>query len=167
MNLTERIAYIRGLADGLKLDENRDEVKVIKAMIDLLEDMAYDVAEMEEVVDEVCNQVDEIDEDLAEVEEELYGDDSGYASYDKDADDFSDDEAYYEVTCPACDKTTIVDEDALIEGGLDCPYCGAEIEFDFSELNEDIDAIEEADKKADAKAEEKAEAKTEDKEEKK
>ena len=33
MNLTERIAYIRGLADGLKLDENRDEVKVIKAMI--------------------------------------------------------------------------------------------------------------------------------------
>ena len=160
MNLTERIAYIRGLADGLKLDENRDEVKVIKAMIDLLEDMAYDVVEMEEVVDEVCNQVDEIDEDLAEVEEDIYGD-GGYVSYDKDTDEFSDDEAYYEVTCPACDKTTIVDEDALIEGGLDCPYCGAEIEFDFSELNEDIDAIEEADKKADAKAEDKAADKAE------
>ena len=160
MNLTERIAYIRGLADGLKLDENRDEVKVIKAMIDLLEDMAYDVVEMEEVVDEVCNQVDEIDEDLAEVEEDIYGD-GGYVSYDKDTDEFSDDEAYYEVTCPACDKTTIVDEDALIEGGLDCPYCGAEIEFDFSELNEDIDAIEEADKKADTKAEDKAEDKAE------
>ena len=162
MNLTERIAYIRGLADGLKLDENRDEVKVIKAMIDLLEDMAYDVVEMEEVVDEVCNQVDEIDEDLAEVEEDIYGD-GGYVSYDKDTDEFSDDEAYYEVTCPACDKTTIVDEDALIEGGLDCPYCGAEIEFDFSELNEDIDAIEEADKKADTKAEVKAEDKAEEK----
>ena len=166
MNLTERIAYIRGLADGLKLDENRDEVKVIKAMIDLLEDMAYDVAEMEDVVDEVCNQVDEIDEDLADVEENVYGDDYGYASYDTDTDEFSDDEAYYEVTCPVCDKTTIVDEDALIEGGLDCPYCGAEIEFDFSELNEDIDALEEADKRADEKAEEKAEDKTEDKAEK-
>ena len=162
MNLTERIAYIRGLAEGLKLDENRDEVKVIKAMIDLLEDMAYDVVEMEEVVDEVCNQVDEIDEDLAEVEEDIYGD-GGYVSYDKDTDEFSDDEAYYEVTCPACDKTTIVDEDALIEGGLDCPYCGAEIEFDFSELNEDIDALEEADKKADTKAEVKAEDKAEEK----
>ena len=162
MNLTERIAYIRGLAEGLKLDENRDEVKVIKAMIDLLEDMAYDVVEMEEVVDEVCNQVDEIDEDLAEVEEDIYGD-GGYVSYDKDTDEFSDDEAYYEVTCPACDKTTIVDEDALIEGGLDCPYCGAEIEFDFSELNEDIDALEEADKKADTKAEDKAEDKAEEK----
>ena len=143
MNLTERIAYIRGLAEGLKLDENKDEVKVINAIIDLLEDMAYDVVDMEDVVDDVCAQVDEIDEDLAEVEEELYGDDyDDDWDYDIDDDDdddfdpFDDDEAYYEVTCPACGETTIVDEDALIEGELDCPYCGAEIEFDFSELEE-------------------------------
>ena len=49
MNLTERIAYIRGLAEGLKLDESKDEVKVINAIIDLLEDMAYDVVEMEDI----------------------------------------------------------------------------------------------------------------------
>ena len=149
MNLTERIAYIRGLADGLKLDESKDEVKVIKAIIDLLEDMAYDVVEMEDIVDDVCNQVDEIDEDLAEVEEELYGD--GDSNWDYDDDDFRDDEAYYEVTCPACNETTIVDEDALIEGELKCPCCGAEIEFDFSELEEDIDDLKEADKEADDK----------------
>ncbi|MBQ9680371.1 MAG: hypothetical protein IJV48_06805 [Ruminococcus sp.] len=148
MNLTERIAYIRGLAEGLKLDESKDEVKVINAIIDLLEDMAYDVVEIEDVVDEVCDQVDEIDEDLAEVEEELYGEDYEDDWYDDDDDDFDpfdDDEAYYEVTCPACGETTIVDEDALIEGELDCPMCGAEIEFDFSELDEDIEALEEAD----------------------
>ena len=134
MNLTERIAYIRGLAEGLKLDESKDEVKVIKAIIDLLEDMAYDVVDLEDVVDDVCNQVDEIDEDLAEVEEELYGGDEW------DDDDFdinNSDEAFYEVTCPACNETTIFDEDALIEGELECPCCGAEIEFDFSELNEE------------------------------
>ena len=146
MNLTERIAYIRGLAEGLKLDESKNEVKVINAIIDLLEDMAYDVVDMEDIVDDLGNQVDEIDEDLAEVEEELYGDDYYDDSYDDDDDDdfdgFSEDEAYYEVTCPACNETTIVDEDALIEGELDCPYCGAEIEFDFSELNEDVDALE-------------------------
>ena len=153
MNLTERIAYIRGLAEGLKLDENRDEVKVINAIIDLLEDMAYDVADMEDIVDEVCDQVDEIDEDLAEIEEDFYGgedNDFRYADLDdKDVDDFDpfdDDEAYYEVTCPACNQTTIVDEDALIEGELDCPYCGAEIEFDFSELKEDVEALDEAEK---------------------
>ena len=144
MNLTERIAYIRGLADGLKLDESKDEVKVINAIIDLLEDMAYDVVEMEEIVDEVCDQVDEIDEDLADVEEELYGEDYEDDWDDEDDDDFDpfdDDEAYYEVTCPSCNETTIVDEDALIEGELDCPYCGAEIEFDFSELEEDLEAL--------------------------
>ena len=147
MNLTERIAYIRGLAEGLKLDENKDEVKVINAMIDLLENMAYDVAEMEDIVDDVCDQVAEIDGDLAEVEEEVYGWEDDRFEYDDDEDDddddpFDDDEPYYEVTCPSCNETTIVDEDALIEGGLDCPYCGAEIEFDFSELKEDLDALE-------------------------
>lgn len=148
MNLTERIAYIRGLAEGLKLDESKDEVKVINAIIDLLEDMAYDVVDMEDIVDEVCNQVDEIDEDLADVEEELFGDDDDDDWYDYDDDDddefdpFDDDEAYYEVTCPDCGETTIVDEDALIEGELDCPYCGSLIEFDFSELDEDIEALE-------------------------
>lgn len=146
MNLTERIAYIRGLAEGLKLDESKDEVKVINAIIDLLEDMAYDVVDIEDIVDDVCNQVDEIDEDLAEVEEELYGEDY-YDGFEDDFDDeyddedFDEDEAFYEVTCPSCGETTIVDEDALIEGGLDCPMCGAEIEFDFSELDEDIDAL--------------------------
>ena len=107
--------------------------------------MAYDVVDMEDIVDDLGNQVDEIDEDLAEVEEEVYGgeySDDRYDDDDDDFDDFKDDEAYYEITCPACNETTIVDEDALIEGGLDCPYCGAEIEFDFSELNEDVDALE-------------------------
>ena len=145
MGLTERIAYIRGLVEGLKLDESKDEVKVINAIIDLLEDMAYDVVDMEDIVDDVCNQVDEIDEDLSEVEEELYGDDFDDEWYDDDDDfdGFDDGEAYYEVTCPACGETTIVDEDALLEGELDCPCCGAEIEFDFSEFNEDIEALEE------------------------
>ena len=154
MNLTERIAYIRGLAEGLKLDESKDEVKVINAIIDLLEDMAYDVVDMEDIVDDVCNQVDEIDEDLAEVEDELYGDgdtewyDDDDLEFDDDDDDFDpfdDDEPYYEVTCPTCGETTIVDEDALIEGELDCPYCGEEIEFDFSELEDDVKSLDSLD----------------------
>lgn len=145
MNLTERIAYIRGLAEGLKLDESKDEVKVINAIIDLLEDMAYDVVDMESIVDDVCDQVDEIDEDLAEVEEEVYGWDEEDDMWDEEDDDdpFDEDENYYEVTCPACGETTTMDEDALIEGELTCPICGAEIEFDFSELQDDLEALDE------------------------
>ncbi len=172
MNLTERIAYIRGLAEGLKLDESKDEVKVINAIINLLEDMAYDVVDMEDIVDDVCDRVDEIDEDLAEVEEELYGgeySDDRYDDFDDDdrdyVDSFDDDEAYYEVTCPECGETTILDEDALIEGELDCPYCGAGIEFDFSELEEDIKALD-GDEDAEVKDEKEAKDKKDKKDKK-
>ena len=132
MNLTERIAYIRGLAEGLKLDESKDEVKVINAIIDLLEDMAYDVTDMEDIVDDVCNQVDEIDEDLSELEEEVYGE---YEDYDDEA--FDDDDVYYEVTCGKCGEVITVDEDVLLEGEIVCPNCGEHLEFDFSELKDE------------------------------
>ena len=132
MNLTERIAYIRGLAEGLDLDASKDEVKVINAIIDLLEDMAYDVTDMEDIVDDVCNQVDEIDEDLSELEEEVYGE---YDDFEDD--DFDDDDAYYEVTCGKCGEVITVDEDVLLEGEIVCPNCGENLEFDFSELMDD------------------------------
>ena len=142
MNLTERIAYIRGLCEGLKLDENKDEVKVLSAIIDLLEDMAYDVTDLEDVVDDVCDQVDEIDEDLCEVEEFVYSDDF-CDCWDDDEEDFSDGDAYYEVTCPSCGETTILDEDALLGGEIACPECGEKLEFDFSDLlDEEIEDIE-------------------------
>ena len=132
MNLTERIAYIRGLAEGLKLDESKDEVKVINAIIDLLEDMAYDVTDMEDIVDDVCDQVDEIDEDLSELEEEVYG-----SCEDYDDEPFDDDDVYYEVTCGKCGEVITVDEDVLLEGEIVCPNCGEHLEFDFSELNDE------------------------------
>lgn len=132
MNLTERIAYIRGLCEGLGLDADKDEVKVINAIIDLLEDMAYDVTDMEDIVDELGAQVDEIDEDLADVEEELYGEcDDDCCCCD---DDFDDEDIYYEVTCGKCGETITIDEDVLLEGEIVCPNCGEKLEFDFSEL---------------------------------
>lgn len=133
MNLSERIAYIRGLAEGLGLDTDKDEVKVINAIIDLLEDMAYDVQDMEDIVDDVCNQVDEIDEDLGELEEEVYGE----CECCDDDEDFDDDDVYYEVTCGKCGETITVDEDVLLEGEIECPKCGELLEFDFSELEDD------------------------------
>ena len=74
MNITEKTAYLKGLLAGLNIDESKPEVKVINAIIDLLDDLAYDVQDMEELYDELSAQVDEIDEDLATVEEELYDD---------------------------------------------------------------------------------------------
>lgn len=132
MNLTEKIAYIKGLAEGLNLDESKPEVKIINAIVDLLDDMAYSVADMEELYDELSAQVDEIDQDLADVESDVYDDE------DCDCCDCCDDEdeedPFYEVTCGACGQTLNVSEDVLLEGEIECPNCGELLEFDFSDL---------------------------------
>ena len=73
MNLTEKISYIRGLCEGLSLDDTKPEVKVINAIIDLLDNTAYSATDMEELYDELSAQVDEIDQDLADLETEVYG----------------------------------------------------------------------------------------------
>lgn len=133
MNLTEKIAYIRGLCEGLSLDESKPEVKVINAIIDLLDDMSSSVADMEDLYDELSAQVDEIDQDLADAETELYGD---YDDFDDDDEDYEEDEedVFYEVTCDACGTTLNVSEDVLLEGEIECPNCGELLEFDFSDL---------------------------------
>lgn len=133
MTITEKIAYIKGLAEGLALDESKPEVKVINAIVDLLDDIAYDLTDMEELYDELADQVDEIDEDLSEVESELYDED--YDEYDDDF-DFDDDEPFYEVTCGACGEKLNVSEDVLLEGEIECPNCGELLEFDFSDIFE-------------------------------
>ncbi len=141
MNITEKIAYIKGLAEGLNLDESKPEVKLINAIVDLLDDIAYDLTDMEDLYDELSEQVDEIDQDLADVESEIYDEDyqDDADRYD-DSDDFDDEETpFYEVTCDSCGEKINVSEDVLLEGEIECPNCGQLLEFDFSKLFSDDD----------------------------
>ncbi|MCQ2513535.1 MAG: hypothetical protein MJ089_00385 [Ruminococcus sp.] len=141
MNLTEKIAYIKGLAEGLALDETKPEVKIINAMIDLLDEMAYSVSDMEDLYDELSAQVDEIDQDLADVETDVYDDececDCDDCSCDDDDFEFDEDEPFYEVTCGSCGQKLNVSEDVLLEGEIECPNCSELLEFDFSDLFDD------------------------------
>ena len=141
MNITEKIAYIKGLTEGLMLDESKPEVKIINAIIDLLDDIAYDLTDVEELYDDLSIQVDEIDQDLSEVESELYDEDCDSCvddAADEDDFDFDDEEIpIYDVTCDACGQKLNVSEDVLLEGEIECPNCGELLEFDFSGLFED------------------------------
>lgn len=139
MNLTEKISYIRGLAEGLALDESKPEVKVINAIVELLDDMAFAVSDMEELYDELSAQVDEIDQDLADVESDVYDDEDcdccDCLDDDCDCCDYEDEEnPFYEVTCGACGQKLNVSEDVLLEGEIECPNCSELLEFDFSDL---------------------------------
>ena len=72
MTVTEKVAYLKGLASGLELDANDKTVKLLNAIIDTLDEMAEAMSELELDVVDVCDQVDAVDEDLAEVEDYLF-----------------------------------------------------------------------------------------------
>ncbi len=120
MNLTEKVSYLKGLMEGLSIDENSPEGKIFAAMFDLLDDMALTVTELEGSVTEMEELVDIIDEDLGAVEEELFDDDI-------------DDEDYYELDCPNCGELICMDTELAKEGEVECPACGEKIEFDLED----------------------------------
>lgn len=124
MTITEKVAYLKGMADGMKLDESANEGKLLKTVIDVLEDMALTISDVEDTLAEVAQQVDEIDDDLAAIEDEWYDDDD---------DDDESDGVRYEVECPVCGDVISIDEDLLEEGAIDCPNCGENLEFDFDD----------------------------------
>lgn len=129
MTNTEKVAYIRGLAEGLELDDSKKEVKVLNAIIDLLDDLAMSLADLEDGYSDMADQLDAVDEDLGSLEDDFYGDDED------DEDD--EDTCYYEVTCPNCHETTCLSEDIIEDGQMDCPNCGETLEFDIDECDDD------------------------------
>ena len=136
MNTTERVAYIKGLAEGLDLDETTKEGKLLKAIIEVLGDMAEDAADLEDYVAELSEQVDAVDEDLSTLEEVVYEefDDEDDCDCDCDCDCCGDwDEDLYDVTCPTCGEEIVIDEETLLDGGIDCPNCGEPLEFELDE----------------------------------
>ena len=126
MTITEKVAYLRGLAEGMKLDSSTNEGKLTLAIIDTLDDIALTVSDLEDTVAELSAQVDEIDDDLGELEDEVYSD--GCDDEDEDFDD-----TLYEVECPSCGDIICLDEGMLDEGEIDCPNCGEKLEFDFED----------------------------------
>ncbi|NMB34156.1 MAG: hypothetical protein GX992_08025 [Clostridium sp.] len=118
--IKERVAYLKGLAEGMQLNDSTNEGKMLKAIIEVLDDVAMSVDELTEVQHQLEEQVDDIDEDLAELEGILFDDDDEY-----------DDETIAELECPHCHDVFELKED-MVDGHKDsikCPHCGEEISF--------------------------------------
>ena len=130
MNLTEKVAYIKGLMEGLKLDASNDQVKVLSAVVDLLEDLSLTVSDLEDSADETAELLDVLDEDLGSVEEFLYGEEDGCSCGGSGCHhDGTDGEEVYQVTCGNCGTDLCITEEALDEGGITCPNCGESLEL--------------------------------------
>ena len=140
MDICEKIAYIKGLAEGLDLDSTTKEGKILTAIIDLLGDITEEICDIEEGCVEIIEQIDAVDEDLASLEEIIYEDDEDDCDCDcDDCDcDCDCDDEVYEIECPACNDVIYLDAEMLEEEGMVCPNCGTELEFDF-DFEDDCD----------------------------
>lgn len=145
MTLSEKVAYLKGLAEGMKLGTESNEGKLFTEIIGVLEDVADSVTALEDECDRLNDYVEELDEDLGAAEEYLYDedDDEDYEDgddeddYDEDDDfDVDDDDDDYddviEVECPNCGETICVPP-TVDYAHLICPACNEE----FSYIEED------------------------------
>ena len=157
MTISEKAAYLKGLMDGLELDTEKAEGKMIAAIVDLLGDVTRRLTDVEETTIAISDELDEIEEDLDAIEDFImdeeddeWDDDEDYEDdfddeYDEDdfedeGFDFGDEETtIYEVKC-ACGSIINFDEETLEEGSITCPECGELLEFTLDE--DEIDEIE-------------------------
>lgn len=131
MDILEKCAYIKGLAEGLNLDTTKPEGKVINAILDLLSDLTTTVADIDDEVATLNDYVEEIDHDLGDAEEFLYGDDDDECDCDDDCDccddecdcDDCDDGDFMEAMCPHCGEQVCFDNE-IDPKDLICPACG-------------------------------------------
>lgn len=141
MALSNKVDYLRGLADGLKLKEDKDDDKILLAIIDALGEIAETVDDIDLDLDEIADQVDAVDEDLAELESFVYEGPANDDFHCCDDDCCGCDDECLEVVCPNCGEDFMIDFDTYEEGHVLCPECGADLEFDYGELD-GIDEIE-------------------------
>ena len=167
MTITEKTAYLKGLLEGMEIDQSTKEGKLFAAIIEALDDIALSVADLDDEVGAINDEMDMMEESLDAIDEALDDLEDALDAIDEDLDDMDDeleelyeildleededddyedeedeeleDEDLYQLVCPTCEEEIIVDEDVLAKGSMKCRACGEELEFDLSELVDDVE----------------------------
>ncbi len=133
MTISEKVAYLKGLSEGLNIDtEKSKEGKLISVIVGILEEVGLSIEDLEESVESLGEELDAVSDDLSDVEDYLLDEDEEEDEEDEEADEEEDDD-YFEVKCPNCDETLVVDEDVLKEGTIQCPNCKEKFTLDLSD----------------------------------
>ncbi len=124
--LTDKVAYLLGLAEGMQLNPETPEHKLLLKILDVLKDFSYELEELRDRQDDLSEYVDNIDEDLSEVEELLFDEEE----------EGEDDEG----GCAGCAHHH---HDEALEGEMEyeCPHCGYQTKFDLADFDFEEDYL--------------------------
>ena len=139
MEITEKVAYLKGLAEGMELDTDKKVGKLLAAIIDTLDDIALELEDIKDEQAELADGLDAVSDDLEDVENVVFDewDDEDQEDDEYYYDDLDEDEECYATTCPTCEETIYFDESVLEDGEVLCPNCGERLEFDLEGLDEE------------------------------
>ena len=137
MGISEKIAYLKGLMEGMNLSADSNEGKLFRAIVDVLDEIALEVEDLTDEVMELGDGLDVISDDLSDVEDVIFDEDDFDDYDDEDDEDEDDEEECYATTCPECEEEIFFDDSVLEDGKVECPNCGATLEFDPADLVED------------------------------
>ena len=130
MTISEKVAYLKGLAEGLDLDTAKSkEGKLISVMIGILEEIGMSIEDLEENTVALGEEIDAISDDLSDVEKAVFDEDDD----DDDCCCGDEDDDFFEVDCPNCGDTLMIDESVLEEGVIQCPGCKQKFALDLSD----------------------------------
>ena len=118
-DLTNKASYLKGLSDGMKLDTEKNEGKLLSEIISFLGDIADKIEMIDDEQGFFADKIDEIEEVIDIIGEHVYGDDEC---------DCDDDLC---ITCENCGEEIEITDEDLMDGSILCPQCGQEIEFEF------------------------------------
>ena len=141
----EKVAYLKGLAEGMRLDAGSDQGKLLLAMIDAMEAFASEHEDTCAQLDELQQYVEEIDSDVSDLEEALFSEDEDDEDDEEDEDDGEDDDdedgdGLIEYECPHCGTVIFFDEEAFdMEEEHLCPNCHRKVFEEDEEPNGEDD----------------------------
>ncbi len=147
MTTKEYSAYIKGLLEGLQLDQNKPETKIIGALCGIIEQMADDIETLKTNTQTLHDYAEELDEDLGALEELVYDEedcdccdddddcDCGCCCGCHDDDDDEDDSDFYCAMCPHCGEKVYFD-DTIDPEDILCPACHKPLVDDEDDADE-------------------------------
>ena len=128
MTVTEHVAYLKGLAEGLEIDGGKKEGKLLLGMLNALESLADAVIDLQQQNEQLAVELDDVYEELTALTEDIVAEEEDVEIPDEEED-------LYQVICPTCGEIIYLDETLLAEDSIVCHACGEELEFDKSSLD--------------------------------
>ena len=133
MTISEKVAYIQGLYDGLGLDgEKSGEARILAELLDVMKEVGQRLDGVDTILDSFDEELDALGDSVADLEDAVFDDEDEEDEFSFDSDGDLD-EDFFEIPCPTCGADLVVDDETLAAGVVDCPACGGKFALAFED----------------------------------